>query len=149
MYSRKKIEEGGAGNMTSAPQPKIVYTGTDPAVIKWIWERGAHLEYFLVFLTYLYTNLFSRPFYLITVLNCKKKIFISSPFINEGLSYRTIFGPRPPPPPSYQFCTWPQIFGKINFRNSFYYFRVSLRHFLGWALRLEQAKGPSGAARTC
>ena len=50
------------------------------------------------------------------------------------------------PPPSYQFCTWPFLF----FCKLVYIFRVRLGPlaFLGQALRLGKAQGPSAAART-
>ena len=52
---------------------------------------------------------------------------------------------EPPLPPSYQFCTLTFFFSKLV-----YIFKVRLGPlaFLGRALRLEQARGPSAAA-TC
>ena len=62
-----------------------------------------------------------------------------------GLSYWTIFGPPAPPPPM-NFVHGPYFPAKLLII-TFYYFRVRLSSFLGRALRLGRARGPSAAAR--
>ena len=47
--------------------------------------------------------------------------------------------------PSYQFCTR-TLFQQFLIKLVFIYGKVRLRHFLGQALRLGQARGPSAAA---
>ena len=69
-----------------------------------------------------------------------RKQLLGSVLLND------FWAPCPPPPPM-NFVHGPYFPAKLLII-TFYYFRVRLSSFLGRALRLGRARGPSAAART-